>query len=447
MTVAALIEGWGATTSLACAGRHVLAIQDTSEINYPTTSDQRRGLGEIGKGGGRGLLLHAMLGLDAESGELLGLVGGEIWTRAGRVATPHDKRTLADKESQRWLSTAQSAKPVLAKAAMVTEISDRESDIYAKWVRVPGPRFHILTRAMHDRSIAAGGKLSTAALTTAGQVRLDLRLRAGRPARKAVVEARFGKVSLKRPGNTLEKGLPKTVAVSLVEVAEVDPPEGVEPILWRLLTTHEVEDPAMAWQVVDWYRQRWTIEQFFRTLKQQGLRLEDSQLETAERLIKLTAIAARAAGVIMQLVQARDGRSQQSASIAFDTHELDTLRALLPEVEGKTALQKNPHLPETMAWAAWAIAKLGGWDGYPKSRPPGPITFRHGLQYFRSIAARTSLSKCVNFFLGEKPGPRQEVAAGEQTLRPGWRFSPQNTICALHRSPAWAPAFAGVSGL
>lgn len=386
VTVAALIEGWGATTSLACAGRHVLAIQDTSEINYPTTSDQRRGLGEIGRGVGRGLLLHAMLGLDAESGELLGLVGGKIWTRAGRVATPHDKRTLADKESQRWLSTAQSAKPVLAKAAMVTEISDRESDIYAKWVRVPGPRFHILTRAMHDRSIAAGGKLSTAALTTAGQVRLDLRLRAGRPARKAVVEARFGKVSLKRPGNTLEKGLPKTVAVSLVEVAEVDPPEGVEPILWRLLTTHEVEDPAMAWQVVDWYRQRWTIEQFFRTLKQQGLRLEDSQLESAERLIKLTAIAARAAGVIMQLVQARDGRSQQSASIAFDTHELDTLRALLPEVEGKTALQKNPHLPETMAWAAWIVAKLGGWDGYPKSRPPGPITFRHGLEYFRSIA-------------------------------------------------------------
>jgi hypothetical protein len=386
VTVAALIEGWGATTSVACAGRHVLAIQDTSEINYPTTSDQRRGLGEIGKGVGRGLLLHAMLGLDAKSGELLGLVGGKIWTRAGRVATPHAKRTLADKESQRWLSTAQSAKTVLAKAEMVTEISDRESDIYAKWARVPGPRFHILTRAMHDRSIAVGGKLSTAALTTAGQARLDLRERAGRPFRKAVIEVRFGKVSLRRPGNTLEKRLPKTVAVSLVEIGEIDPPKGVEPILWRLLTTHEVEDPAMAWRVVDWYRQRWTVEQFFRTLKQQGLRLEDSQLETAERLIKLTAIAARAAGVIMQLVQARDGKSAQSASAAFDAHELDTLRALLPEVEGKTALQKNPHPLDTMAWAAWIIAKLGGWDGYPKSRPPGPITFRHGLEHFRSIA-------------------------------------------------------------
>ena len=121
-------------------------------------------------------------------------------------------------------------------------------------------------------------------------------------------------------------------------------------------------------------------------MKQQGLRLEDSQLESAERLIKLTAIAARAACVIMQLVQARDGRSLQSAEIAFTPTEIETLHALLPEVEGKTALQKNPHPPGSLAWAAWIIAKLGGWDGYPKSKPPGPITFRHGLAYFHSLA-------------------------------------------------------------
>jgi hypothetical protein len=142
----------------------------------------------------------------------------------------------------------------------------------------------------------------------------------------------------------------------------------------------------MAWRVVGWYRQRWHIEQFFRTLKQQGLQLEDSQLENAGRLIKLTAIAARAACTIMQLVQARDGRSGQDAKIAFSPPEIETLHALLPEIEGKTALQKNPHPPETLAWAAWIIAKLGGWDGYPKSKPPGPITFRHGLQYFKSLA-------------------------------------------------------------
>ena len=192
---------------------------------------------------------------------------------------------------------------------------------------------------------------------------------------------------LRRPANLARQaGLAETVEVSLVEVSEGNAPPGAEPTLWRLLTTHGVEDAAMAWRVVGWYRQRWHIEQFFRTLKQQGLQLEDSQLENAGRLIKLTAIAARAAGTIMQLVQARDGRSGQDARIAFSPPEIETLHAILPELEGKTALQKTPHPPETLAWAVWIIAKLGGSDGYPKSRPPGPITFRHGLQYFKSLA-------------------------------------------------------------
>ena len=109
-------------------------------------------------------------------------------------------------------------------------------------------------------------------------------------------------------------------------------------------------------------------------------------MENAGRLIKLTAIAARAARAIMQRVQARDGRSGQDARIAFPPREIETLPALLPELEGNTALQKTPHPPETLAWAAGIIAKPGGGDGYPTSKPPGPITFRHGLQYFKSLA-------------------------------------------------------------
>ena len=109
-------------------------------------------------------------------------------------------------------------------------------------------------------------------------------------------------------------------------------------------------------------------------------------MENVGRLIKLTAIAARAACTIMQFVQARDGRSGQDARVTFSPPEIEILHAILPELEGKTALQKNPQPPETLAWYARIIAKLGGWDGYPKSKPPGPITFRHGLQYFKSLA-------------------------------------------------------------
>lgn len=147
----------------------------------------------------------------------------------------------------------------------------------------------------------------------------------------------------------------------------------------------------MAWRVIGWYRARWVIEQLFRTLKKQGLRVEDSQLNTAEGLLKLTAIAARAACTTLQLVQARDGRTNQSTGIAFTRAEVRTLEGLLPDLEGTTAAQKNPHPRRSLAWAAWIIAKLGGWDGYKSSRPPGPITFRHGLEHFHSIACGWSL--------------------------------------------------------
>jgi hypothetical protein len=392
VTVEALIEGWSALTTPACAGRHVLAIQDTSELTFKTTADRDRGLGKIGKGGGRGVLLHLMLAVDAEAGGLLGLVTGRIWTREGLVTVSHAKRSLPQKESERWLSTPEAAKAVLAGAAMVTEVSDREADIYAKWARVPGARFHVLTRAMHDRAIKeGGGKLSSAPLTAGGAARVKLRQQPDRPAREAHLVIRYGEVTLKRPKTTCERDLPKTLRVRLVEVVEVGAPQDAEPICWRLLTTHAVADGVQAWRIVAWYQRRWIIEQFFRTLKQQGLQLEDSQIETADRLIKLTAIAAQAAAAIMQLVQARDGHSAQDAQIAFTPAEIDTLRALIPQLEGKTALQKNPHPQASLAWAAWAIAKLGGWDGYPKSKPPGPITFKHGLQDFKALARGRTL--------------------------------------------------------
>jgi hypothetical protein len=128
VTVAALLDGWGEQTAPAAAGRHVLAIQDTSEVHFRTAEERRRGLGEIGHGNIHGLLVHAMLALDAATGSCLGLVGGRVWTRSGPVKVTHNWRALADKESERWITTAVRAKDVLAAARMVTVIADRESD-------------------------------------------------------------------------------------------------------------------------------------------------------------------------------------------------------------------------------------------------------------------------------------------------------------------------------
>jgi len=389
-----LIAGWSDQTAQAVAGRHVLAIQDTSEINFRTTPKRRRGLGEIGKGSGRGLLLHGMLALDARDGSCLGLVGGQIWTRRGRIKIAHRKRRTEDKESQRWISTAEQAKRVLTAATQVTVVADRESDTFAEWASVPALDFHLITRVMHDRSLATGETLYAAAqgfaFTAKRLVALPERENK-RKARPAWLSLRFGKVEVARPHHTPDRNLPKSVSLTLVEVVERDAPTGTEAVHWRLLTTHAVSDVEAAWQIVDWYRMRWTIEQFWRLLKLQGLRLEDSQLETAERLIKLAAIAAKAAVTTMQLVQARNAPNCEPASLAFSEQDIAVLDKLNVELQGATALQKNPHRANTMKWAAWIIAKLGGWDGYPSSKPPGPITFKHGLDQFHAIVAGWTL--------------------------------------------------------
>ena len=388
VTVQRVIESWSEQTRFAAADWHVLAIQDTSEIRFSTTDDTPRGLGKIKKGNVRGALLHAMLGVDADSGICLGLVGGRVWTRTDEVKPPHGQRPLSDKESQRWVTTAHHAQEVLAQARMVTFVGDRESDFYALWAHVPSENVHVLTRAMHDHALLDGETLyrTVERVAFADRVTIELRQRANRRARKAKLAMRFGTITLKRPIRTPERDLPESLTVNFIEVIESEAPDGVEPLHWLLLTTHAVTSAADAWQIVAWYKQRWIIEQFFREMKTQGLKIEDSQLQTADRLTKLVAIAAKAAAIIIQLVQARDGRQAQSAELAFAADEVETLKALNKRLEGKTALQKNPHKERSLAWAAWIIAKLGGWDGYPSSKPPGPITFHHGLTYFRAFA-------------------------------------------------------------
>jgi hypothetical protein len=391
VTTERVIESWGEGTAAAAEGRHILAIQDTSEINFVTTAERRRGLGEIGKGNGHGVLLHPMLAVDAENGSCLGLVSGQVWTRKGRRTVSHDLRDLSDKESQRWIATALAAKPVLAKAAMVTALGDRESDIFSLYASAAEQHFHVIARSMHDRKLTdqTGLYAASEGMAVADQRTIVMPARAQRAERVALLELRFGAVNLARPQTKFLRDLPGSLPLTLVDVREPDPQTGAEPLHWRLLTTHPVTTAEQAWRIVEWYKRRWLIEQFFRVLKTQGFRLEDSQVGTADRLLKLVAIAAKAAVIIIQLLQARDGCSQQPVQIAFDANEVATLVALNHNLEARRL--KNPHSSDNLAWAAWIIARLGGWDGYPSSKPPGPITMKNGLEYFHAVAVGWSL--------------------------------------------------------
>lgn len=403
VTVERIVAGWGEETASAAAGRHILAIQDTSEINFKTSEGHRRGLGSIGKGVGRGLLLHPMLAVDAATRDCLGLVGGNIWTRAEAAPRPRGKngkkkkdnkaRSLSEKESRYWVETAQAAKSVLSAAAMVTMVADRESDIYQMWALVPGPNVHVLGRVYHDRNLVGGGTLLSAARSWPVRATrsITLREREDRPERKADVELRVGSVTIPRPRAAREPGLPDQVTLTLIELTEPNPPEGAEAVVWRLLTTHAASDAEAAWQIVEWYKARWTIEQFFRTLKKQGFQIEDSQVETASSLLKLVAIAARAAVIVLQLTHARDGNCSLPAPLVFAPQELAVLDVLNADYNKPTQNRRNPHPHRSLPWAAWIIGRLGGWNGYQSSKPPGPITFKNGLDILRTMAAGWAL--------------------------------------------------------
>jgi hypothetical protein len=388
VTVEEMISHRAMFVAAAAAGRHVLAIQDTSEVNYEAQSGRKRRLGTVGNGSDAGLFVHPVLAVDGQSGECLGLVDAQVWRRTRRKAANYKRLPIEQKESYRWVKGGAQAKAVLADAALLTVLDDREGDIYEKWARLPDDRTQLLTRAARDRSLADGSRLfaALAGLPEVDRFTLDLPARPGkRGARTAHLTVRFGRIGIRRPRACSDRTAPPQIELSAIEVRELDAPPGDE-ICWRLLTTHAVDSLEQALTVVGWYRQRWHIEQLFRTLKRQGLRLEQSVVEDVEALEKLAVIALIAATITMQLVLARAADApRQPASRVFDAEQIALLHALQKKWQGRTAKQQNSHPPDSLAWAAWTIARLGGWTGYDSDKSTGPITMRDGLERFHGI--------------------------------------------------------------
>jgi hypothetical protein len=397
VTVEELSAHCGEEIADRVAGRHVLAIQDTTELNYQRHARRTRGLGTVGNGTDVGLFLHPTLAIDAENGHCLGLVGAQVYVRHEGATVDRRQRSIEEKESFRWLKGVKTADQVLTKAAHVTHVEDREGDIYEQFALPRADHSDLLIRTSQDRKLTDGKMLFAAmsAMPVVHRFRLTLRAQPGkRKARTAKLELRFGEVTIARPAHLSVHAAPPQVTLRVVDVCEYDVPPGEKPIHWRLSTTHEVKDIDAAMQIVGWYRLRWNIEQLFWTMKSQGFDIESSQLETADALMKLAIVTARTACRVMRLVRARDGQVPQSARDLFDPGQIELLAALQLQLEGRTARQKNPHPPETLAWAAWVIARLGGWKGYSKSEgPPGNLIIRRGLAEFDRIWHGYTLGK------------------------------------------------------
>ncbi len=362
-------------TAARAAGRDVVVIQDTSELALGGRRAKASGYGPVGKGGAlRGLLLHAVLAVDAGTGGVLGLVDAKVWNRKGGKVTDRRSRKTSNKESQRWLDGTMRASEVLAAADSITGVSDRESDIYEHFARRP-PNVHLIVRACQNRTIETDDadqikRLFDHVDSLPEQARLEVKIPAapGRKARTAEIAIRFSRVVLCKPLHGAAPDLPATITLTMVDVRETSTPQDGKPIHWRLLTTHAVTNLGEARRIVDLYRMRWTIEEFFHTLKTAGFDIEAADIGDPQVMIKFVAAATIAAVTVA---------------------DQPILEAVSTQLEGKTERQKNPHPRGSLAFAAWVIGRLGGWTGYYGK--PGPRVMRQGLDDFQRIKYGTTL--------------------------------------------------------
>ena len=276
-------------------------------------------------------------------------------------------------------------------AAQVIGVADREGDVWDHFAHVP-EGIDLAVRSRHNRPLD-GGKLLFEALADQPPLAADLVKVAprgpGDKGRVAKVVPRAGPVRIKRP-DTAPRTDPAQLQLGLVEAIEQDPPEGVKPLVWRILTTLPVATADDAKDVVRCYRLRWRIEEVFRALKRDGLALEETQVQDSLRLFRLAVMGLGAAARIIQLVDARDGSSRPMSDV-LDPNLVGDVAILVRTREGATIKQQNPHREGSLAWLSWVVARYGGWNCYGK--PPGPKTMADGWIRFTATLCGVILAR------------------------------------------------------
>jgi len=378
----------------ASGSQHILLLEDSTQMAF-SLQRQIKGLGKIDKGIVQGYYLHPVLTLDAHNGACHGVSALEFrvrpWQDDGLTyqqrKNARNKEFFEDKEAYRWRSSVEKALESLPTSPRKTVVADRESDIYAVMVGLKqdlGVDYVIRSRI--DRTLTQGEKLSVVLGSQPIQDEMDVELPAteGRSAHRARLQLRYAQVEFKKTESLTRKVLPthwKSWVVSVCETAQTAS-KGEQPVSWTLLTSHPVGTVEEAWQIVEFYKQRWNIEQIFRLLKSRCLRFESSQLSAYEKMQKLMVVALMGAVKVLQLVRAREAHTDQSLSAVFHEPEQEFLQRLNGTLEGSTSKQKNPYPAKSLAFGAWVIARLAGWSGYQSQRPAGPTDFFTGLQRF-----------------------------------------------------------------
>jgi hypothetical protein len=368
-------------TRLACRepGEYLI-VEDSSELNFsrhPRTQD----LGVIGDGRGRGFELHSALAVRVEAwmleqrpeGRVIGLFDQRC--RRPRPAPKGEsrrERLKRPRKSSWWTEVFRRVgRPPSACRWIYTE--DRESDFYEPIRICQQWGIDFIIRGFQDRRLAdAAGKLreALARAPVLGQSTVELRSRGGEPARTAIVELRSVRVDLDgpwRPGGWQEP----LRGVTVVEVQEVQAPEGVEePLHWVLLTSLTCGSLAEARRIVGRYTARWWIEEYHKALKS-GAGVEESQLERGGRLEPLIAVlAVVAVRLLSTKMLARSRPAGSEAKESFGPEALAILEKRFGRPKGGWS-NRNVLV---------ATARLGGFLARKHDGMPGWQTIWRGWQ-------------------------------------------------------------------
>lgn len=351
----------------------VLLIEDTTTLNY-STLQHVEGLGWIGDDEScKGVHLHSTLAVRIDGWNanhepqltLLGLFALHGWTRThakrGQGKEKKSRRLARKRESQRWAAVFGAREGSPAKTRW-TYVADRESDIFEVFQQCRKKNVDVIVRANQPRALADEGGSVFDAVSRAprrGQYTLKLRARPGQKRRKAKLSVRATSVLLRgveRPGGRLEPE-----RLNVVEVREMNPPEGVEAIHWVLLTTWPVDTLAEILRVVKSYARRWLIEEFHKALKT-GVGAEDSQLTSARSLQALIGILAVVALRLLNL------------KLLSRTHPDGKVQPEEIGAEALILLEKAHRKPKegwTNQTVLESIARMGGFLARKGDGPPG----------------------------------------------------------------------------
>ena len=396
--------------------RMVLAVQDTSYFVY-TSHPKTEGLGKMSLKKGKnvekiysnGLLVHTCLAVTTE-GLPLGLLDQKIFSRKlrserrhkGKGSKPHDHLPVEEKESYRWFETLANTKEVMGDTEIVT-VCDREADLYDFFKLSHQIGSPVLVRANANRTINRNSRYAEKGIVKlwehmrqqpeTGSYTIDIPMSSKRKhskereARPATVTVRFGSFCLNPPRNNIKhdkEHLPD-IEMNAIYVLEQQPPKGVEPIEWMLLTNLPVMSFDEAYEKVLWYRLRWRIEMYFKVLKS-GFRVEACRLSHAERLARyLTVMSIVAWRLFMITLIARTDPASPCSTLLAD-QEWKVL--FLKANKNKALPKKPPHIGDVVIW----VAKLGGYLARRSDGPPGTITLWRGWKRLADLTEGWNLA-------------------------------------------------------